>query len=122
MASFREEVLSKWGGVSLLINNAGVVSANNLSDSAWEELELVVNVNLWGVINCTKMFMPDLIDQKEAFCVNVSSLEGFLAIPGDVAYCTAKFAVRGFRYVFFWNEIDRGMRLTFERINTARRS
>jgi NAD(P)-dependent dehydrogenase (short-subunit alcohol dehydrogenase family) len=92
----REEVLARWTRVSMLFNNVGVVAANNLLDSSWNELKFVVDVNLWGAIHCTKVLLPDLAKEPRAAVVNTSSLEGLIAIPGNVAYCTSKFAIRGF--------------------------
>jgi NAD(P)-dependent dehydrogenase (short-subunit alcohol dehydrogenase family) len=92
----RGEVLARWGRVSMLFNNAGVVAANNLLDSSWSELKLVVDVNLWGAIHCTKVLLPELAKEPRAAVVNTSSLEGLIAIPGNVAYCTSKYAIRGF--------------------------
>lgn len=61
-----------------------------------EHIDTVMNVNVNGVVNMTKLFMPLLKEEKEAYIVNVSSLEGIMAIPGDIMYCTSKYAVRGF--------------------------
>mmetsp|Transcript_34171 Transcript_34171/g.54731 ORF Transcript_34171/g.54731 Transcript_34171/m.54731 type:complete len:318 (-) Transcript_34171:86-1039(-) len=91
-----EDIVSKWGRVSILFNNAGVVAANSIEASEWEDLEFVIDVNLWGVINCTKIFLPVLKAEKAACIVNVSSVEGIVALPGNLSYCTSKYAVRGF--------------------------
>ena len=55
-----------------------------------------MNVNVNGVVNMTKLLFPLLKVEEEAYIVNVSSLEGLMAIPGDIMYCTSKYAVRGF--------------------------
>eukprot|EP00510_Aplanochytrium_minuta_P006995 CAMPEP_0184041796 /NCGR_PEP_ID=MMETSP0955-20130417/64188_1 /TAXON_ID=627963 /ORGANISM="Aplanochytrium sp, Strain PBS07" /LENGTH=318 /DNA_ID=CAMNT_0026332301 /DNA_START=52 /DNA_END=1005 /DNA_ORIENTATION=- len=93
---YSRTVVDEHGKVSLLFNNAGVVAANTLENSSWEDIDTVMNVNINGVINCTKIFLPILSTEKEAYVVNISSLEGIIALPGDLTYCTSKFAVRGF--------------------------
>ena len=55
-----------------------------------------MNVNYWGVVNGTKAFLPHLISSGDGHVVNVSSIWGIFAAPGQSAYNSAKFAVRGF--------------------------
>jgi short-subunit dehydrogenase len=55
-----------------------------------------MGVNFWGVIYGCKVFLPTLLDQDEAHIVNVSSVFGFIAPEEQTAYCSSKFAVRGF--------------------------
>ncbi|BBY44836.1 short-chain type dehydrogenase/reductase [Mycolicibacterium celeriflavum] len=85
------------GVVHQLYNNAGVAGgAAPLSESDYETYERIVNINLWGVINGTKEFLPHLISSGDGHVVNISSLNGLLAQASMSAYCTTKFAVRGF--------------------------
>ena len=55
-----------------------------------------MDIDFWGVVNGTKAFLPHLIASGDGHIVNVSSLFGLMAIPGQAAYNSAKFAVRGF--------------------------
>ncbi len=55
-----------------------------------------MDVDFWGVVNGTKAFLPHLIASGDGHVVNVSSLFGLLSMPGQSAYNSAKFAVRGF--------------------------
>ena len=55
-----------------------------------------MDVDFWGVVNGTKAFLPHLIASGDGHVVNVSSLFGIFAVPGQAAYNSAKFAVRGF--------------------------
>ena len=64
--------------------------------SAFEDIERVVDIDFWGVVNGTKAFLPHLIASGDGHVVNISSLFGLLAVPGQSAYNAAKFAVRGF--------------------------
>lgn len=94
---FADEVLARYGGVHIVVNNAGVALSNvEVNHLTYSDLEWVLGVNLWGVIHGTKAFLPHLLKQPEANLVNVSSLYGLTAIAKAAAYCTSKFAVRGF--------------------------
>jgi NADP-dependent 3-hydroxy acid dehydrogenase YdfG len=63
---------------------------------SFEQIERVMDVDFWGVVNGTKAFLPHLIASGDGHVVNISSLFGILAVPGQSAYNAAKFAVRGF--------------------------
>jgi short-subunit dehydrogenase len=65
-------------------------------ESDWSVYDRVLSVNLFGVINGTKAFLPHLVASGEGHVVNVSSLNGFLAQPALSAYVASKFGVRGF--------------------------
>jgi short-subunit dehydrogenase len=59
-------------------------------------MDWLMNINFWGVVHATRAFLPLLSRQREAHIVNLSSIFGIIAPPGQTAYCAAKFAVRGF--------------------------
>ncbi|MEU3619091.1 SDR family NAD(P)-dependent oxidoreductase [Streptomyces sp. NPDC006872] len=61
-----------------------------------EDVERIMNVDFWGVVNFSKAFLPHLIASGEGHLVNVSSLFGLMSLPGQAAYSSPKFAVRGF--------------------------
>jgi short-subunit dehydrogenase len=84
------------GGAQLLINNAGVALGGIFQDVSVEDFHWLMGVNFWGVINGCKAFLPTLLQQPEAHIVNVSSVFGLLAPPGQAAYAASKYAVRGF--------------------------
>jgi NAD(P)-dependent dehydrogenase (short-subunit alcohol dehydrogenase family) len=56
----------------------------------------VMDVDFWGVVNGTKAFLPHVIASGDGHIINVSSLFGLMSVPGQAAYNSAKFAVRGF--------------------------
>ena len=60
------------------------------------QMDWLMNINFWGVVHSTRAFLPHLARQREAHIVNVSSIFGIVAPPGQTAYAAAKFAVRGF--------------------------
>lgn len=94
---FAQHVLDHFDAVDLVINNAGVALGRfPLPTVRPEDFAWIVNVNMWGVIYGTQVFLPHLLKQRDASLVNVASVFGLLGIPGQVPYCTTKFAVRGF--------------------------
>ncbi|MBF6137194.1 SDR family oxidoreductase [Nocardia puris] len=93
---YRSRVLADFGSVSMVINNAGVALGADILDMEWSDFEWLMGINFWGVVNGTKLFLPDLIDSGDSHIVNVSSVFGLMAIPSQSAYNASKFAVRGF--------------------------
>lgn len=93
---YASEVVKDHGCVHLVINNAGVSVSETLEDITYNDFEWLMNINLWGVIYGSKVFLPYLKQQDEAHIVNISSLYGIITPPCNGAYCTSKFAVRGF--------------------------
>jgi len=85
-----------FGRVNQVYNNAGVASAGDVLGSSFDDIEHVVAVDFWGVVNGTKAFLPHLVASGDGHVVNISSLFGLLSVPGQSAYNAAKFAVRGF--------------------------
>ena len=59
-------------------------------------MDWLMNINFWGVVHATRAFLPHLAQRREAHIVNLSSIFGIIAPPGQTAYAAAKFAVRGF--------------------------
>jgi NADP-dependent 3-hydroxy acid dehydrogenase YdfG len=96
MQAFAGEVIEKHGRASHLINNAGVALGGRVSEVSLEDMHWLVNINFWGVVHGTKIFMPHLQKEKSAHIVNFSSIFGIIAPPGQATYCASKFAVRGF--------------------------
>jgi NAD(P)-dependent dehydrogenase (short-subunit alcohol dehydrogenase family) len=94
--SYADEVAAHFGGVNLVFNNAGIAFTGDVSAMSFEQIERVMNVDFYGVVNGTKAFLPHIIASGDGHVVNISSLFGLLAVPGQSAYNAAKFAVRGF--------------------------
>ncbi len=88
--------LAKHGRVTHLINNAGVALIGNVEELSFEDIEWLMGVNFWGTVYGTKVFLPILREQQQGHIVNISSIFGIIAPPGQSAYCASKFAVRGF--------------------------
>ena len=83
-------------GLNIVINNAGVALLGQFNEIDQAQMDWLFNINFWGVVHATRAFLPHLANQPAAHIVNVSSIFGIIAPPGQSAYCAAKFAVRGF--------------------------
>jgi hypothetical protein len=94
--AYANDVAAEYGVVNIVINNAGVAFTGDIADMRFEQIERVMDVDFWGVVNGTKAFLPHLIASGDGHVVNISSLFGLMAMPSQGAYCAAKFAVRGF--------------------------
>jgi short-subunit dehydrogenase len=93
---FAEKVKEHYDRVNILINNAGLTLFGSVREGTLKDFEWVMNTNFWGVIYGTKAFLPHLMSQGEAYLVNICSGYGLIAVPDQAAYCSSKFAVRGF--------------------------
>ena len=94
--SFAEDVAKRHGRVTLLINNAGVALEGTFDEISLDDFRWLMNINFWGVVYDVKYFLPMLKQEKRAHIVNLSSVFGLIAPPGQPAYSASKFAVRGF--------------------------
>ena len=94
--AFAASVQRDFGRASLLINNAGVALFGNFVELTFEEMEWLIRINFWGVVHGCKFFLPLLEREPEAHIVNISSVFGLFGPPGQIAYCSSKYAVRGF--------------------------
>ena len=79
-----------------VFNNAGVAVASSVLDANPEDDNWLWDINFHGVVNGTRAFLPILVEQDEGAIVNTSSVFGLAGMPNQSAYCSAKFAVRGF--------------------------
>ena len=96
IAQFADDATRAHPGLNIVINNAGVALFGSFDEIDQAEMEWLFNINFWGVVHGTRAFLPHLARQPEAHVVNLSSIFGIIAPPGQSAYAAAKFAVRGF--------------------------
>jgi len=96
VAAFPEAVIDAHGRADILVNNAGVAVGGTFEQVSEEDFEWLFGINFWGVVRMTRAFLPLLRQSGDAHIVNLSSLFGLIAPPGQAAYCASKFAVRGF--------------------------
>ena len=88
--------LEQFGRVDWLINNAGVGLCGDVEEVSIADIEWVMGINFWGMVYGVKYFLPLLKARERAYIVNLSSVFGMIAPPGEAAYAASKFAVRGF--------------------------
>lgn len=93
---YADEVKAHFGKVNQIYNNAGIAYTGDVDITPFKDIERVMDVDYWGVVNGTKAFLPHLIASGDGHVVNISSVFGIFAVPGQAAYNSAKFAVRGF--------------------------
>ena len=94
--AFAQGAVAAHPGLNIVINNAGVALMGTFAEIDLAQMEWLMNINFWGVVRGTRAFLPQLATRREAHIVNLSSIFGIIAPPGQTAYCAAKFAVRGF--------------------------
>jgi NADP-dependent 3-hydroxy acid dehydrogenase YdfG len=88
-------IIDRFGAVDGLINNAGVIQPFvKLNKLAFDAIERVMNINFYGTVNMVKAFLPKLLVRPEAHIVNISSMGGFLPVPGQTVYGASKAAVK----------------------------
>jgi NADP-dependent 3-hydroxy acid dehydrogenase YdfG len=88
-------VIARFGTVDGLINNAGIIQPFvRLNDLQYEAIQRVLDVNLYGTLYMVKAFLPHLLKRPVAHVVNVSSMGGFLPVPGQTVYGASKAAVK----------------------------
>lgn len=84
-----------FGGVDVLINNAGISMRALFKDLDLQVLKNLMDVNFWGAVYCTKYALPALLKSKGSV-VGVSSIAGYRGLPGRTGYSASKFALNGF--------------------------
>lgn len=95
VAALPEAVLQAHGQIDGLINVAGIIQPFvTIEHLDYASMEKVMNVNFWGVVNTVKAFLPHLLTRPEAAILNVSSMGGFLPVPGQAVYGASKAAVK----------------------------
>jgi len=93
---YADQINEHFGKVNQIYNNAGIAFTGDVEICQFKDIERVMDVDFWGVVNGTKAFLPHLIASGDGHIINVSSLFGLMSVPGQAAYNSAKFAVRGF--------------------------
>jgi short-subunit dehydrogenase len=91
---FIESTIKVFGGIDILINNAGISMRALLKDSSIDVIRKVMDVNFFGTVYCTKYALKSLIERK-GIVVGVSSIAGYRGLPGRSGYSASKFALQG---------------------------
>lgn len=109
--AYAERVRESLGSADYVFNVAGLSRIGSFADTPLSSFEKVMDVNFWGVVRMTKAFLPQLIETKGGV-INISSLFGIIAVPGQTHYCASKFAVRGFSEALAQEVEAAGVRVT----------
>ena len=89
------KVIARFGAVDGISNNAGIIQPFvRLNDLKFDAIERVLDVNLYGTLYMLKAFLPHLLKRPVAHVANVSSMGGFLPVPGQTVYGASKAAVK----------------------------
>jgi dehydrogenase/reductase SDR family member 7B len=90
-----EEAIRLYGTIDILINNAGISMRAMFSEVEIEVVKKVMDINFYGALYATKYCLPEIAKNKGSI-VGISSIAGFLGLPGRTGYSSSKFALNGF--------------------------
>lgn len=108
-----EKVIQDFGTVDGVINCAGIIQPFiKVHDLDYDTIERVMNVNFYGTLYMTRAFLPHLLKRPEAHIVNVSSMGGFLAVPGQAVYSGSKAAIKMLTESLYAELLDTPVRVT----------
>ncbi|MET0390910.1 MAG: SDR family NAD(P)-dependent oxidoreductase [Polyangiales bacterium] len=106
------EALRVFGSCHVAVNNAGVFHANTILGAPAEQWQRVIDTNLWGVINGSRVFGAHFVKQKEGHVVNTASAAGLFPVVGMSSYSTSKYAIVGFSQQLRWELAADGVGVT----------
>ena len=92
--NFIDSTIQVFGGIDILINNAGISMRALLKDADIDVIRKVMDINFFGMVYCTKLAVDSIIERKGTI-VGVSSIAGYRGLPGRSGYSASKFAMNG---------------------------
>lgn len=107
-AAFINSVLSEYGRIDVLINNAGISMRGLFKDTSLETLKRLMDINFWGSVYCTK-YAIESIEKNKGSIVAVSSIAGYRGLPGRSGYSASKFALQGWMEALRTEMLDSGV-------------
>jgi short-subunit dehydrogenase len=105
-------IAEAFGPCDVLVNNAGIPGGGGFVELDYEQIERIVRVNLLGVMNGTRAFLPGMIKRGRGHVINVGSLAGRFPTPGAAVYSATKHAVVAFSEALDYETRDHGVRVT----------
>lgn len=90
------QIQEKAGHISVVVNNAGVLNVGIAEEHSAEEIRAVFETNFFGVVRVVNAVLPEMREMRSGKIINISSLAGLLAPPGEALYAASKFAVEGY--------------------------
>ena len=112
LQALRDRVDEAFGRCDVLINNAGIPGGGRFEEVSLEQIERVIRVNLLGVMLCTKVFLPMMLERPRGHIVNVGSVAGRYATPGASVYTASKHGVVAFSEALYYELAPRGILVT----------
>ncbi len=106
--NFINAVIEKYGGVDVLINNAGISMRALFKDTSLQTLRNVMDINFWGTVCCSKYALSSILERKGSI-VGLSSVAGYRGLPGRSGYSASKFAVNGWMEALRTELLDTGV-------------
>jgi short-subunit dehydrogenase len=95
-ATFLDKARTDGGGrIDVLINNAGVMPIGSFLEQSEQTIRSTIEVNFYGVLTGCQLVLPEMAARRSGHIVNIASLAGMVAVPGQVVYAGTKFAVVG---------------------------
>jgi short-subunit dehydrogenase len=92
--NFIDSTIDTFGGIDILINNAGISMRSLVADADVDVLRKVMDINFFGTVYCTKLALNSILERKGDI-VGVSSIAGYRGLPGRSGYSASKFAING---------------------------
>lgn len=105
------ETVSRYGRVDILCNNAGVGLLKDVTSTAREEYDAVLDTNLWGIFTCSRYAIPRMLQQRAGSVVNIGSVAATVGFATDAAYCASKGAVHALTRQMALDYASRGVRV-----------
>jgi NAD(P)-dependent dehydrogenase (short-subunit alcohol dehydrogenase family) len=100
------------GPIDVLVNNAGIATGHSVEETSVAEFRRVMNTNTWGTLRCIHAVLPSMRERTAGHIVNVTSISGRVAVPGQGAYCASKFAAEALTEVLAAETKPFGIRVT----------
>ncbi|MGO9068178.1 SDR family oxidoreductase [Mycobacterium sp.] len=95
-AAFLDKARADGGGhIDVLINNAGVMPVGPFLDQSAQAIRSSIEVNFYGVLTGCQLVLPEMVKRRRGHIINIASLAGMVAVPGQIVYAGTKFAVVG---------------------------